>query len=99
MGHFYFTLQYHDFECQLIWPEVHSFQHSYDGYTFIRVMLIQQKTNVAVKGFSEIVGTFIGLYLILYTRRKWIWVGLLNIAAGLCTYTVWLIPSTSNTLY
>lgn len=48
------------------------------------------------EGFSEIIGTFIGLYLILYTRRKWIWVGCLNIVTGLCTYSVWFIPSTSN---
>ncbi len=51
------------------------------------------------KGFSELIGMSIGLYLILYTRRKWIWVGLLNIMAGLCTYTVWLIPPTSINVF
>ncbi|XP_037040820.1 organic cation transporter protein-like [Bradysia coprophila] len=50
--------------------------------------------NVVMMGFSELIGMFIGLYLIMYTRRKWIWVGFLNMAAGLCTYSVWLIPST-----
>lgn len=57
---------------------------------------MHKSSNPFIKGFSEVVGMFIGLYLILYTRRKWIWVGILNVIAGLCTYTVWLIPSTSN---
>lgn len=60
------------------------------------VFMTHQSNNTFIIGFSELIGMLIGLYLILYTRRKWIWVGILNAIAGLCTYTVWLIPPTSN---
>lgn len=37
-------------------------------------------------------GAFIGLYLILYTRRKWLWSGIFSIVAGLFAYLTWCIP-------
>ncbi|XP_067615895.1 solute carrier family 22 member 3 isoform X2 [Eurosta solidaginis] len=48
--------------------------------------------NTVVAGMSEIVGTFIGLFLILKTTRKWIWTGLFNVVAGLIAYLGWLVP-------
>ena len=37
-------------------------------------------------------GVFIGLYFILYTRRRWFWVGNLITIAGLLTFFIWLVP-------
>ncbi|KAM7362398.1 organic cation transporter protein isoform 2-T2 [Cochliomyia hominivorax] len=48
--------------------------------------------NTVIAGISEIIGTFIGLFLILKTTRKWIWTGLFNIIAGCIAYMGWLVP-------
>lgn len=45
-----------------------------------------------LSAFSEIVGVFVGLYLILYTRRKWLWTGMMSIATGLFANLAWSIP-------
>lgn len=37
-------------------------------------------------------GVFIGMYLILYTRRRWLWTGLFSIVAGGLAYLTWFIP-------
>lgn len=50
------------------------------------------KVNTAVAGFSEIVGVFMGLGLILWTERKWFWAGLFNIVASLIACLVWITP-------
>lgn len=49
--------------------------------------------NTIAMGFSEILGVLIGMYLILYTRRRWLWSGCLSIFAGCLAYFTWLIPS------
>lgn len=51
--------------------------------------------NTAVAGLSEIIGVFIGLFLILWTERKWFWAGLFNIVASLITCLVWVTPDDS----
>ncbi|KAH8264523.1 hypothetical protein KR038_009606 [Drosophila bunnanda] len=51
--------------------------------------------NTFIAGFSEMVGTFIGLFLILKTTRKWLWTGLFNIVAGCIAYCGWLVPKQS----
>ncbi|XP_036229375.1 organic cation transporter-like protein isoform X1 [Bactrocera oleae] len=51
------------------------------------------EVNTAVAGLSEIIGTFIGLFLILKTTRKWLWTGLFNVLAGLIAYLGWLVPT------
>ncbi|XP_017471462.1 PREDICTED: solute carrier family 22 member 3 [Rhagoletis zephyria] len=51
------------------------------------------EVNTAVAGLSEIIGTFIGLFLILKTTRKWLWTGLFNVIAGLIAYLGWLVPA------
>ncbi|KAH8360014.1 hypothetical protein KR093_010188 [Drosophila rubida] len=56
----------------------------------------QVHVNTAALGFAEMVGVFVGLYFILYTRRYWRWAGNLMIVAGLCTYFVWLLPDTDR---
>ncbi|XP_017856517.1 PREDICTED: solute carrier family 22 member 7 [Drosophila arizonae] len=56
----------------------------------------QVHVNTAALGFAEMVGLFVGLYFILYTRRYWRWAGNLMIVAGLCTYLVWLLPETDR---
>ncbi|XP_031635392.1 solute carrier family 22 member 8-like [Contarinia nasturtii] len=48
--------------------------------------------NTMIAGCCEILGVFVGLILILYTRRKWLYTGLFNIIAGLIAYSAWLIP-------
>lgn len=48
--------------------------------------------NTAIAGVSEMIGTFIGFYLIMCTRDKWFWTGLFNITGGLIAYVAWLIP-------
>lgn len=49
--------------------------------------------NTIAIGFSEITGVMIGMYLILYTRRRWLWSGCLSISSGILAYFTWLIPS------
>lgn len=48
--------------------------------------------NTFVAGFSEMMGTFFGLFLIMKTTRKWLWTGLFNIIAGCIAYCGWLVP-------
>lgn len=97
VGHFYFNIQHFDYECFRIRTKVYSLQCRYVGYGFSLFLINYKGIPKILKGFSELIGMFIGLYLILYcTRRKWIWVGVLNVVTGLGAYTVWLIPSHSN---
>ncbi|KAH8256461.1 hypothetical protein KR032_008922 [Drosophila birchii] len=56
----------------------------------------QVHVNTAALGFAEMVGVFVGLYMILYTRRHWRWAGNLMIIAGLSTYLIWLLPETER---
>lgn len=48
--------------------------------------------NTIIAGACEIIGTFIGLFLILYTTHKWQWTGIFNIVAGCIAYLGWLVP-------
>ncbi|XP_001649362.2 organic cation transporter protein [Aedes aegypti] len=48
--------------------------------------------NTVAAGVSEMTGTFIGLFLIMFTKNKWIWCGLLNVLSGSVAYLAWLIP-------
>jgi hypothetical protein len=50
------------------------------------------EVNTVIAGLSEIFGTFIGLYLILNTTRKWFWASLLNIITSLIAITAILVP-------
>lgn len=59
-------------------------------YNFAVLQLVYHKHRQ--KGFSEMFGVFIGMYLILYTRRRWLWTGLFSMAAGVLAYLTWLIP-------
>lgn len=52
--------------------------------------------KIDLTGFAEMIGVFLGLALILYTRRRWLWVGYIMTAAGLLTYMVWLVPHKSK---
>ncbi|KAH8369124.1 hypothetical protein KR009_002014 [Drosophila setifemur] len=56
----------------------------------------QVHVNTAALAFGEMVGIFVGLYMILYTRRHWRWAGNLMIAASLFTYLIWLLPETER---
>lgn len=51
-------------------------------------------TNTAVAGACEITGTFIGLFLILTTDKKWTITGLFNIVMSFFSFAIWLIPKT-----
>lgn len=48
--------------------------------------------NTAIAGASELIGTFIGLFFILKTTRKWVWTGLFNIVAAGIAFSAWIIP-------
>lgn len=50
--------------------------------------------NTVSIGFSEIFGVFIGIYLVLYTQRRWLWSGIIAIGSGVLAYFTWLIPET-----
>lgn len=52
--------------------------------------------NTVIMGFSEMFGVFIGMYLILYTRRRWLWTGLFSISSGVLAYLTWFIPDDSK---
>lgn len=49
--------------------------------------------NTVIAGASEIIGTFIGFYLIMCTSKKWFWTGLFNIIGGMVAYLAWIIPA------
>ncbi|XP_055850560.1 solute carrier family 22 member 3 [Episyrphus balteatus] len=49
--------------------------------------------NTVTMGFAEMVGVILGLFLILYTKRHWLWAGISMISTGLLAYLIWLIPS------
>lgn len=49
--------------------------------------------NTVIIGIAEIIGTFIGLHLILNTTRKWFWASALNIIAAFIEYSAIIIPS------
>lgn len=48
--------------------------------------------NTAICGVSEIIGTFIGLFFILKTERKWLWTGCFNLIASIMSFCAYLIP-------
>lgn len=52
--------------------------------------------NTFVAGVSEIIGTFIGLFLILKTSNKWMWASLLNIFTSLVGLTPNFVPNLSS---
>lgn len=52
--------------------------------------------NTVTIGLSEIIGVFIGMYIVLYTSRRWLWAGASGIVTGLLGYLIWFIPRTSN---
>lgn len=59
----------------------------------------QVHVNTAALGFAEMVGVFIGLYMILYTRRHWRWAGNLMTICSLITYLIWLLPETGKIVF
>ncbi|KAJ6649670.1 Organic cation transporter-like protein [Pseudolycoriella hygida] len=50
------------------------------------------EVNVAIAGACEIVGTFIGLYLILNTERKWTYMSQLNILMSAIAFSANYLP-------
>lgn len=50
------------------------------------------EVNTVIAGISEIVGTFIALYLILKTGRKWTYMSQLNIAMSVIAYSANYLP-------
>lgn len=52
------------------------------------------EVNTAIAGISEIVGTFIALYLILKTGRKWTYMSQFNIAISIIAYSANYLPHT-----
>jgi hypothetical protein len=48
-------------------------------------------------GICEIIGTFLGLLLILYTKRKWLYTSVFNIVASFISLAVHLIPPNGKT--
>lgn len=52
------------------------------------------EVNTAIAGISEIVGTFIALYLILKTGRKWTYMSQFNIAVSIVAYAANYVPHT-----
>jgi hypothetical protein len=51
--------------------------------------------NTVIAGLCEILGTFIGLFLIMTSANKWQWTSLFNIIGGFIAFTVWLVPDSS----
>jgi hypothetical protein len=48
--------------------------------------------NTIICGICEIIGTFIGLWLILNTERKWLYASIFNIVASIISLSANLIP-------
>lgn len=55
------------------------------------------QVNTIIAALAEITGTFIGFYFIMCTTHKWMWTSLFNIAGGLVSYTVWILPPEGET--
>lgn len=47
---------------------------------------------VKITGCFEIIGVLIAWYLIMKTKRKWMWTGIFNILAGIFASAAYLIP-------
>lgn len=54
------------------------------------------EVNTAICGIFEIIGTFIGWFFIIYTKRKWFWTGLFNLVASGIALTAHFIPDFSK---
>lgn len=54
--------------------------------------------NTVIAGVCEIVGTFIGWYLIMYSTHKWFWSGVFNIITSFIALSALLIPSSGESL-
>lgn len=54
------------------------------------------EVNTAICGIFEIVGTFVGWFLIVHTTKKWMWTGLLNLVASGIALTAHFIPDFSK---
>lgn len=52
------------------------------------------KANTIIAGVSELLGTFIGLFFILHTTRKWLWASLLNIVTSIIAFSANFVPDT-----
>ncbi|XP_055297446.1 organic cation transporter protein-like [Sitodiplosis mosellana] len=50
--------------------------------------------NTVAIGLSEIVGVFIGIYIVLYTSRRWLWAGACGVGSGCLGFLAWYIPKT-----
>lgn len=48
--------------------------------------------NTVAIGISEMAGVFIGMYIVLYTSRRWLWAGVAGIGAGFLGFLAWYIP-------
>lgn len=55
--------------------------------------------NTALAGVSEIIGTFIGLALILKTSRKWLWSSVLNIVTSLIASSAIFVPTSMSPVH
>ncbi|CRL01672.1 CLUMA_CG014891, isoform A [Clunio marinus] len=51
------------------------------------------RQNTIICGICEITGTFIGLWLILNTRRKWLYTSIINFIASFISLSAHLIPA------
>lgn len=54
------------------------------------------EVNTAICGVCEMIGTFVGLFFILKTSRKWLWTGTFNLIASVISYSAYLIPPTGK---
>lgn len=50
------------------------------------------EVNTVIAGVAELLGTFIGLYLILNSTRKWLWTSLLNILTSIIAFSAIFVP-------
>lgn len=55
--------------------------------------------NTVMIGLSEIIGTATALYLILCTKRKWMWMSLLNILTSFVACSVYFVPYSIPPIY
>lgn len=66
----------------------------------VRIMGRQYlEVNTIVAGVSEILGTLIGLLLILKTSLKWLWSSLLNVVTSLFAVSAIFVPDTVPSFY
>lgn len=89
----YSLVQLNGFKYHSIRTEAYSHEHRSHGCVNAKPTFKFNHFKNILIALSEIAGVALAVYIIMYTKKKWLWAGLLSIAAGLFANVVWIIPT------